>query len=579
MRLTVKIWGSIVRAIPASSRSRSFAVALTFAIVGGGWFTFQTSAAPAPGEEADKPPQKNVPATDDPVSLLAAAIDRQIAARWTEENVPPAPAADDAEFLRRTCLNIVGRIPSASEAQQFLDEPGVSKRRAIVDRLLASAAYPTHLADLLRSAIVPEANADPILQQQAEVFERWLRTRVAQDAGYDQIVKTLITADPRSPDSGFYYLAKQNKPENLAGGVSRVFLGVRIECAQCHNHPFAKWKREQFWQLAAFFAGVESDPRGMAKEDTQLAELVIPNSGKKVTAHFLGGEEEASTSRVAGGPRERLANWITAPRNPYFARAAANRIWAHLMGIGLVDPIDDFDESNPPSHPELLDLLADEFARQKFDVRFLIRAICASRTYQLSSTQTDPRQSNRHLFARAPVKGLTPAELAGSLTQAIGESDEPAQMMSPPVFGRNTSPLQALVMEQFKNENADPVDSETTILQALALMNSPVIDESTAPGRGSTLAALLDAPFLDTASRIEMLYLSTLSRRPSAEESRRLVHYVERGGAHAASKPKLGNVFSQMITTDKSKSKSDQESALGDVFWALLNSSEFLTNH
>jgi Protein of unknown function (DUF1553) len=224
--------------------------------------------------------------------------------------------------------------------------------------------------------------------------------------------------------------------------------------------------------------------------------------------------------------------------------------------------------------------LADEFARQNFDVRFLIRAICASRAYQLSSAQTDPRQSNRHLFARAAVKGLTPAELAASLSQAIGESDEPEPMMAPPVVpGRSASPLQTLVVEQFKNENADPVDSETTILQALALMNSPVIDESTAPGRGSTLAALLDAPFLDTAGRIEMLYLSTLSRRPSTEESRRLVHYVERGGAHAASKPKLGNVFQQMITTDKSKSKSDQEMALGDVFWALLNSSEFLTNH
>ncbi len=134
-------------------------------------------------------------------------------------------------------------------------------------------------------------------------------------------------------------------------------------------------------------------------------------------------------------------------------------------------------------------------------------------------------------------------------------------------------------MESFKNENTEPIDSETTILQALALMNSAVINESTAPGRGSTLAALLDAPFLDTPSRIEMLFLCTLSRRPTAEESQRLFKYVEHGGAHTASKPKLGNVFQQMITTDKSKTRSDHEIALGDVFWALLNSSEFLTNH
>jgi hypothetical protein len=148
-----------------------------------------------------------------------------------------------------------------------------------------------------------------------------------------------------------------------------------------------------------------------------------------------------------------------------------------------------------------------------------------------------------------------------------------------PPSDRNSSQLRSLVMELFKNENADLVDSETTILQALALMNSPMIDDSTAPGRGSTLAALLDAPFLDTSGRIEMLYLSTLSRRPTEEELQRLNKYVTVGGAHAASKPKLGNVFRQLTPVDKVKSRSDQQIALGDIFWALLNSSEFLTNH
>jgi hypothetical protein len=570
-----------VRAIPAFSRNRCLTIALLTGLSCGGWRGVEISAAPSPDNGAAAAhSQSGATTSNDPVSLLAAAIDRQIAARWTEENVPPTTPADDAEFLRRTFLNIAGRIPTASEAEQFLDDAGTTKRRLVVDRLLASAAYPTHLADLLRSVIVPEANTDPILQQQSEVFERWLRMRVAQNAGYDQIVRALITAGPRSADSGFYFLAKGNKPENLAAGVSRVFLGVRIECAQCHNHPFAKWRREQFWQLAAFFAGTPTDSAEQPTEDTELVELLIPDTAKKVSARYLDGGAPTWPTTGNHDPRRALADWITSPRNPYFAHAAANRVWAHFMGTGLVDPVDDFDESNPPSHPELLDLLADEFVRQKYDVRFLIRAICASRTYQLSSAQTDPRQANRRLFARAAVKGLTPAELAATLSQAIGESDESAPMMAGPVFpGRDSSQLRTLVMELFKNENADPVDSETTILQALALMNSPVIDQSTAPGRGSTLAALLDAPFLDTRSRIEMLYLCTFSRRPTPEESQRLIQYVERGGAHAASKPKLGNVFQQMITTDKSKTRSDHEIALGDIFWALLNSSEFLTNH
>ncbi len=539
----------------------------------------QTPAArSADGNAKPLPPQAARP-TDDPVTLVAAAIDRHIAARWTEENVEPAPAADDAEFLRRTFLNISGRIPTATEAQQFLDEPGAAKRRQLVDRLLASSAYPTHWADLLRSVIVPEANTDPILQQQAEGFERWLRRRIAQNAGYNQIAAELLTDNPRSGDARFYFLAKANKPENLAASVSRVFLGVRIECAQCHNHPFAKWRREQFWQLAAFFAGSENE-MGSPTSGLELAELTIPDTGKKVSARFLDGSQPVSKSPKHAPPKELLAQWLTGPSNPYFARAAANRVWAQLMGTGLVDPVDDFDESNPPSHPELLDLLADELVRQNYDIRFLIRAICASRTYQLSSVQTDARQANRRLFARAPVKGLNPAELAACLSQAIGEPDEPSGMAANPFNpDQNGSQLRSLVMELFKNENADAVDSETTILQALALMNSPVIEESTAPGRGTTLAALLDAPFLDTSGRVEMLYLSTLSRRPTAKELERLLAYVERGGAHAASKPKLGNVFQQMITTDKSKTRSDRDIALGDIFWALLNSSEFLTNH
>jgi hypothetical protein len=558
------------------------ALALLVGIVCCGWVAVDTSAGPVPSSarKAESQSQPNSRASDDDesVGLVASAIDRHIAARWTEESVQPAAPSDDAEFLRRTYLNIVGRIPTASEAQQFLEENGAGKRRRLVDGLLASAAYPTHLADMLRSAIVPEANADQFLLQQSERFERWLRTRLAENVGYDRIVTELLTGGPRDADSGFYYVAKGNKPENLAAGVSRVFLGVRIECAQCHNHPFAKWRREQFWQLAAFFAGVQPEP-GAVVADRELAELPIPGTEKKVSARFLDGEDP-KWSAIGLNPRVVLADWITARRNPYFARAAANRIWAQLMGTGLVDPVDDFDESNPPSHPEILDLLADEFARHKYDVSFLIRAICASRTYQLSSPQTDPRQSNRRLFARAPVKGLTPAELAASLSLAIGESEEPAPMEPGlPVADGNSSQLRILVMELFKNENADAVDSETTILQALALMNSSVIDASTAPGRGGTLVALLDAPFLDTAGRIETLYLCTLSRRPTPEEAKRLLNYVERGGAHTASKPKLGNVFQQMITTDKSKTRSDREIALGDVFWALLNSSEFLTNH
>ena len=279
------------------------ALALLVGIVCG-WVAVDTSAGPLPSpspsaRKAESQGQPNACEADDneSVGLVASAIDRHIAARWTEENVQPAAPADDAEFLRRTYLNIVGRIPTASEAQQFLEENGAGKRRRLVDGLLASAAYPTHLADMLRSAIVPEANADQFLLQQSQRFERWLRTRLAENVGYDRIVTELLTGGPRDADSGFYYVAKGNKPENLAAGVSRVFLGVRIECAQCHNHPFAKWRREQFWQLAAFFAGVQPEP-GAVVADRELAELPIPGTEKKVSARFLDGEDPAVETRL-----------------------------------------------------------------------------------------------------------------------------------------------------------------------------------------------------------------------------------------------------------------------------------------
>lgn len=537
-----------------------------------GWQVATHGATPTPPAVPDvsKP-------VEDPVARLSVEIDREISARWTEEKIEPAPPADDSEFLRRTFLNIAGRIPSASEVQSFLEDAHKDKRRRVVDQLLETPAYPTHLAELLQSIFTPEVNTDPMLQFQSGPFSQWIRRQVAQNVGYDRIVREMLTASAGAQGPGFYFTAKGGKAENIAGGAARVFLGVRIECAQCHNHPFAKWRREQFWQFAAFFAGINADTNGQIREQTGLAELKIPDTTKLVKARYLDDASPDFGSNPR--PRQTLAEWITADRNPYFARAAVNRVWAHFLGTGIVDPVDDFDESNPPSHPELLDTLATEFVRHKYDVKFLIRAICASRPYQLSSVQTDSRQSNRRLFARATVKGLTPGELAGSLAQAVGDFDglEGNQFNLAPFYGQ--SQLRGMIMQLFKNENSEPVDAEATILQALGLMNSAAIDQSTAPSRGNTLSAVLDAPFLDTPGRIEMLFLATYSRRPTRTEAERLIKYVESGGTHSTSKPKLGNVFQQMIKTDKAKNRNDKDVALGDVFWALLNSSEFLTNH
>ncbi len=198
---------------------------------------------------------------------LAARIDAVLAARWAESKVRPAAIADDGEFLRRVSLDLIGKIPTAAEARDFLDDPSPGKRLALVERLLDSPAYTTRATEIWRRLLLPEADTEDLARQVAGNFETWLRKMVIEDAGYDRIVREILTAKLNAqnanavvgrlvPSPVGYYTAKENKPENLAAGVSRVFLGVRLECAQCHNHPFASWKREQFWSLAAFFADV-----------------------------------------------------------------------------------------------------------------------------------------------------------------------------------------------------------------------------------------------------------------------------------------------------------------------------------
>ena len=344
---------------------------------------------------------------------------------------------------------------------EFLDDPSPDKRRRLVDRLLAGPAYVAHFTTIERRLMIPEADTNRQLRLVAPAFEAWLRQQVAGNVGYDRIVRELLTvpvaADrsrqptPAVPGLGRvqepsplpFYLAKEVKRENLAASTARLFLGLRLECAQCHNHPFATWTREQFWGYAAFFSSLEPQGppaavalAGRIREVPNRHEATIPGTSKVVQATFLDG-----SAPEPGGPRSRrgaiLADWMTAPENPFFARAAVNRIWAQLFGIGLVDPVDDMGADNPPSHPELLDALARSFVDHGFDRKFLIRAIVLSRPYQLSSA--GPRAdeavpvldasedlATSRLFARMAVRGLSGEQLYDSLAQAIGLAAEEA---------------------------------------------------------------------------------------------------------------------------------------------------------
>jgi hypothetical protein len=352
-----------------------------------------------------------------------------------------------------------------------------------------------------------------------------------------------------------FYQANEMKPDNLSAATSRLFLGVKIECAQCHDHPFAHWTRKQFWEYTAFFAGIKPQSLNAgvftpATDDPRVHEIAMPGTEKKIQARFLDGKKPPWKEGV--GTRTVLADWMTARDNPFFARAAANRMWEHFLGIGLVDPVDDFRDENPASHPELLDELARQFAANRFDLKYLIRAITASSAYQRSSRQTHATQADFRLFARMAHKGLSPEQIFDSLATATGFRD------LDPNAGRfgNRGGVRVDFLVKFANPVDRRTEHQTSILQALALMNGRFIADATSLDKSEVLAAVIDSPFMDDRQRLDTLYLAALARPMRPAEVDRLVHYVATGGPSRNSRR-----------------------ALADVFWVLLNSSEFILNH
>lgn len=507
----------------------------------------------------------------DDAADLARRIDERLQTRWKTDRVTPADPADDAEFLRRVSIHVAGVIPTVSEARQFLRDESADKRTKTVAALLESPQYLTNFSNFWRQVMMPEGNTDLQARAQLPGFEAWLRQHLSKNTHYDVIVRELLTVPldtGRAMNSPFdnmgtatplgFFQSKQVKPENLAAATSRMFLGLRIECAQCHDHPQDVWKRQQFWGYAAFFAGIERVDRneefvGRVKEVFDRRELTIPDPevDRVVQATFLDGSSPQWRTRVSS--RRELADWITSKKNPFFAKATVNRLWGHFFGVGFVNPVDDFSGTNPPSHPELLDEIAADFAAHQFDLKYLIRAITQTKAYQLSSLKTHDSQDQPQQFARMTVQGLTGEQLFDSLATAVGFF-EPTQQQNVFAFGQ-TGP-RAEFLELFAPDNNSATERQTSILQALGLMNGQFTTNATSLENSATLAAVTEFPLMKDADRIETLYLAALSRKPRAEELERLTGYVASGGP-----------------------SKNQKAALADVFWALLNCSEFLFNH
>jgi hypothetical protein len=512
----------------------------------------------------------------DPADVLAAAIDRHLAADWAARGIKPAAPADDAEFCRRVYLDLIGRAPKVSETRSFLEGSDPHKRKNLIERLLSMPSHTAYFAAVTRAAWLPQSTTNPQFAGFGFQVEEWLRERYRENTPADEVVRRLLTvkyrvnlignqdrfAQPEGNDRDTmlvsFYQANESRPENVGAAVSRLFLGIKLECAQCHDHPFAPYTKEKFWEFAAFFADLNRLPNRRPSEapstepQADKNRLTIPNTDRTVIARFFDDTDPKwDESRT---PREELAAWLTRPDNPYFAKNLANRTWAHFFGTGIIDPVDELRDDNEPSHPELLDELAQAFVDSKFDNRLLIRAITRTRAYQLSSRLSHPTQADPRRFARMNLKGLTPAQLFDSLVAATGYRESGSNRNQFVPFPQRGNP-RSLFLSRFASTDR-VTETNTTILQALMLMNGDFIDSQTGLDKSEILGAVVDVPGWDTEKRVVTLFLTALGRNPTPEELEKYASFVDRGGA----------------TGDKKR-------ALGDLFWVLLNSPEFLFNH
>ena len=483
---------------------------------------------------------------------LAAVIDRHLESRLTAEGLRPSAKADDAEFLRRVYLDLHGVVPTAEQAARFLADTDPAKRSRLIDALLASPRYGEYLADVWQGYLISPLADDRRLR--ADRLRAWLADRF-NTATWDRIATELLTATGKiDENAAVIYLVEGRLPRtvpDLTDLASRYFLGVRLSCAQCHDHPFVKWTQQDFWGMAAFFTqvqtpgkpkqvyqvGVKDDPElslDSLKDGTMDGFLSRPPT-------FLGGEElgalKGTTNRAA------LAAWITSPKNPYFARAMVNRTWWHLFGRGIVNPVDDMHSANPPSHPELLDRLAERFAASGFDLKFLTRAIVSSQAYQRTSRPDGTPEKQAALFGRLSVKVLSAGQLYDSLVTVLG----------PPARIPAKGPRQNVRAEftQFFGEdgNPDPTAYRRGIPHLLRQMNSEQFG-----GRNLTaLAARVTERGRSADAVASDLFLTILSRRPTAVEEKLFRDHAAR----------VGSV----------------EPAARELAWALLMTSEFSLNH
>ena len=487
-------------------------------------------------------------------------VDELAAAKWKKLGLKPSPLCDESTFVRRVTIDLCGRLPTANETRGFLAEVSPNKRAELIDRLLESPDYPAYFAmrwgAILRNSKL--AGAD----QASFAFHNWIKDLIARNRPYDELVRGVVAAAGEwqdAPAINWYWQMRDDQLHQVTADTAQVFLGVRLQCARCHHHPYERWSQEDYYGLSGFFTrlGRKSfgQPPPYFSSSNPTTGEKNPLTGNVPEPKYPDGAYAKFTPEE--DPRHALVDWMTQPDNPFFSRVLVNRMWGHFLGRGLVNEVDDMRASNPAANEELLDALARDFVNHKFDVKHVIRAIVSSRVYQLSSDPTDANKNDRQSFARFYARRLIAEVFHDAIDQSCGTHtkfggiSDNARAVDLPNEGFGSYFLDTFDRPQRVSGCECERSTGATLAQVLLLANSDEIENKLADDKGQV--AELAKSERPMPEKITELYVTAFSRPPSESELSEAVEFVE--------------------------TQEDKRRALEDVLWTILNSKEFMFNH
>ncbi len=512
-----------------------------------------------------------------PVENLPVAknfIDEQVFKKLKTVGMPPSDLSDDATFIRRVSIDVAGRLPTADESKKFLDDKDPAKRDKLIDTLLDSTDYAEYFANKWSALLRNKRNA-PTHTRGTYAFYNWIRDSLLANKPYDQFVREIVAASGdinENPPVAWYRQVKD--PNAQLEDTAQLFLGMRLQCAQCHHHPFEKWSQQDYYSFAAFYSQVGRKAGAQPGEEIVFAKRGMPTATNKKTKQSVppaGLGDSPLKLSPDDDPRQALADWMGSNDNPFFAKALVNRYWKHFFSRGLVDPEDDMRETNPATNPELLDALAKKFIESRFDLKQLVRTICQSQTYQLSSLPNKFNAVDKQYFSRYYPKRLT-AEVLLDAVDEVTKSDSKfdglpagtrAVQLPDNSFNASSYFLAVFGRPEASSSCECERSQDASLAQSLHLLNSKdVQDKLTNPkGCAATLAA--DTKQEDDR-KIRELYYTAYSRAPDAKELELAMNYLGK-------KPKDKD--------GKADPKLAKQQGYEDIIWALINTKEFLFNH